>query len=63
MFSKASNASKFAFIQYVQQLQSEGIKLIDCQMETEYLGSLGASFISRAFFLTELQRLIPEGKY
>ena len=63
MFSKQSNASKFAFIQYVQQLQSEGIELIDCQMETEYLGSLGASFISRTFFLTELQRLIPEGKY
>jgi leucyl/phenylalanyl-tRNA--protein transferase len=60
MFSKQSNASKFAFIQYVQLLQSEGIELIDCQMETEYLGSLGASFITRDFFMTELKRLIPE---
>jgi leucyl/phenylalanyl-tRNA--protein transferase len=59
MFSKQSNASKFAFTQYVQQLQSEGIELIDCQMETEYLGSLGASFITRDFFMTELKRLIP----
>jgi leucyl/phenylalanyl-tRNA--protein transferase len=60
MFSKQSNASKFAFIQYVQLLKSEGIELIDCQMETEYLGSLGASFITRDFFMTELKRLIPE---
>jgi leucyl/phenylalanyl-tRNA--protein transferase len=60
MFSKQSNASKFAFTQYVQQLQSEGIELIDCQMETEYLGSLGASFITRDFFMKELKRLIPE---
>jgi leucyl/phenylalanyl-tRNA--protein transferase len=60
MFSKQSNASKFAFTQYVQQLQNEGIELIDCQMETEYLGSLGASFITRDFFMTELKRLIPE---
>jgi leucyl/phenylalanyl-tRNA--protein transferase len=60
MFSKQSNASKFAFIQYVQLLKSEGIELIDCQMETEYLESLGASFITRDFFMTELKRLIPE---
>lgn len=60
MFSKQSNASKFAFTQYVQQLQSEGIELIDCQMETEYLGSLGASFITRDYFMSELKRLIPE---
>ena len=59
MFSKQSNASKFAFIQYVQQLQSEGIELIDCQMETEYLASLGASFITRDYFMKELERLIP----
>lgn len=59
MFSKQSNASKFAFIQYVQQLQNEGIELIDCQMETEYLASLGASFITRDFFMKELERLIP----
>lgn len=59
MFSKQSNASKFAFIQYVQQLQSEGIELIDCQMETEYLASLGASFITRDFFMKELEKLIP----
>jgi len=58
MFSKQSNASKFAFIQYVQQLQSEGIELIDCQMGTEYLASLGASFITRDFFMKELERLI-----
>jgi leucyl/phenylalanyl-tRNA--protein transferase len=37
MFSKASNASKFAFISYVEQLKIEGVKLIDCQVYTEHL--------------------------
>lgn len=34
MFSIVSNASKFAFIKFVQQLWEEGIKLIDCQLRT-----------------------------
>jgi len=51
MFSKASNASKYAFIKYVQQLTKEGIELIDCQVYTEYLESLGARMIQRKEFL------------
>jgi leucyl/phenylalanyl-tRNA--protein transferase len=51
MFSKVSNASKFAFIQYVQFLQSQGIVLIDCQMPTEHLQSLGAIMIERNEFI------------
>ena len=51
MFSKVSNASKFAFIQYVQLLQSEGIQLIDCQMPTDHLQSLGAIMIQRTSFI------------
>src|ERR1043166_1909638 len=35
MFSKVSNASRFAFINYAGQLKQEGIKLIDCQVYTE----------------------------
>ena len=45
MFSKVSNASRFAFIKYVQQLKEEGIELIDCQVYTEYLESFGARMI------------------
>ena len=57
MFSKASNASKYAFIKYVQQLTEEGIELIDCQVYTEYLESLGARMIDRKDFIKLLQTL------
>lgn len=50
MFSNMTNASKFAFIKFVQQLQSEDVKLIDCQMRTEHLVSLGAMLIPRKEF-------------
>jgi leucyl/phenylalanyl-tRNA--protein transferase len=51
MFSTVSNASKYAFIRYVQQLQLEGVELIDCQVYTEHLESLGARMIPRAEFI------------
>jgi leucyl/phenylalanyl-tRNA--protein transferase len=51
MFSKVSNASKYAFISYVQQLQKEGVVVIDCQVYTPHLKSLGARMISRTSFL------------
>lgn len=51
MFSKVSNASKYAFISYVQQLQREGVVLIDCQVYTPHLESLGARMIDRDVFL------------
>jgi leucyl/phenylalanyl-tRNA---protein transferase len=59
MFSKTSNASKYAFIRYVQQLREEGVELIDCQVYTEHLESLGAGMIPRADFIVRLQTLIP----
>ena len=51
MFSVNSNASKFAFINYVQYLQAENIRLIDCQLHTKHLESLGARMIKRELFL------------
>ncbi|MEJ7586123.1 MAG: leucyl/phenylalanyl-tRNA--protein transferase [Ferruginibacter sp.] len=54
MFSKASNASKFAFIKYVRQLQKEGVTLIDCQVYTPHLESLGARMIHRKNFMALL---------
>ncbi len=48
MFSKVSNASKVAFIHLVQ---SNKYKLIDCQVYTSHLASLGAREIDRAHFL------------
>lgn len=55
MFSNESNASKYAFIRYVHQLQKEGVELIDCQVYTKHLESLGAGMISRDEFLERLQ--------
>ena len=51
MFSKVSNASKFAFIKLVQKLEKENYKLIDCQVYNNHLASLGADEIPRETFL------------
>jgi leucyl/phenylalanyl-tRNA--protein transferase len=58
MFTKQSNASKFAFIKYVQYLQKQGVELIDCQVYTNHLQSLGARMIERDYFLKLLGKLI-----
>jgi len=55
MFSHQSNASKYAFISLVQQLKSEGVELIDCQVYTAHLESLGARMIPRKEFLKKIQ--------
>jgi leucyl/phenylalanyl-tRNA---protein transferase len=55
MFSHVSNASKYAFIKLVQHLQQLGIVLIDCQMQTNHLESLGAAFIPRSEFIEYLK--------
>lgn len=59
MFSQYSNASRFAFIKYVEQLKTEGIELIDCQVYTKYLESFGAIMIDRGDFVNMLATLIP----
>ncbi len=58
MFSTTSNASRFAFIKYVEQLKNERIELIDCQVYTEYLESLGARMITGAEFDNLLKKYI-----
>ncbi|MEO6539493.1 MAG: leucyl/phenylalanyl-tRNA--protein transferase [Ferruginibacter sp.] len=50
MFSLKTNASKFAFINYVHCLQKENVQLIDCQLHTRHLESLGARMIPRELF-------------
>ena len=50
MFSKESNASKFAFVNFVRHLQKQNIKLIDCQIYTAHLESLGAKMMDRKLF-------------
>ena len=58
MFSRASNASKYAFIQYVEILKSQGVGLIDCQVYTTHLESLGAGMIPRIRFLGLVKSLL-----
>lgn len=55
MFSRESNASKYAFIKYVQQLKQDGVCLVDCQVHTTHLESLGAKMISRKEFMKLLE--------
>ena len=57
MFTKVSNASKYGFITFVRKLKIEGVKLIDCQVYTQHLESLGAEEIPREEFLEYLSDL------
>ena len=59
MFSLVSNASKFAFIKYMQQLQAENVQLIDCQLYTRHLETMGARMIRRTDFTKMLAENIP----
>ena len=54
MFARATDASKVAFVHLVHQLQAWGFTLIDCQVTTAHLASLGAKEISRVDFLRDL---------
>ena len=60
MFSKETNTSKLALVYLVRQLHQWDFELIDCQITTEHLVSLGATEISRAQFRTKLQKLIDD---
>lgn len=60
MFSKVPNASKAAFITAVLEMQKDGTELIDCQVHTPHLESLGASMMSRSSFLELLEKLIDK---
>jgi leucyl/phenylalanyl-tRNA--protein transferase len=50
MFSRADNASKVGFATLVEHLRKAGFALIDCQMPTDHLHSLGARAIPRTEF-------------
>ena len=60
MFSLASNASKIALAHLAKQLQrwQPDTGMIDCQMHTQHLASLGARQISRNEFSARLKQLI-----
>ncbi len=51
MFHKVSDASKVALVHLVEHLNLKNYKLIDCQVHTKHLESLGACLIPRDEFL------------
>lgn len=58
MFHHVTDASKIAFAHMVNYLKERHVEMIDCQMNTKHLESLGAQEISRENFMNELSRLI-----
>jgi len=56
MFARHSDASKVAFVRLVEHLQQWGYVLIDCQVASEHLRSLGATSIPRRDFIATLNR-------
>ncbi|MFI5401395.1 MAG: leucyl/phenylalanyl-tRNA--protein transferase [Planctomycetota bacterium] len=54
MFHRETDASKVAFVRLVRQLATWGFRLVDCQLETPHLESLGAKAVPRRRFLAEL---------
>ena len=58
MFTRAPDASKIAFVHLVRQLERWNFGMIDCQVHTGHLASLGARAIARADFVRKLQELV-----
>ncbi len=58
MFSRRPDASKLALVHLCRQLEAWGFGLIDCQMETAHLASMGARPIPRSEFIREMKRLL-----
>ena len=58
MFARETDASKVALVALVSKLREWGFVLIDCQIPSAHLTSLGAEEIPRSAFLTELGRAL-----
>lgn len=56
MFSREADASKIALVALARAMAREGGRLIDCQMHTAHLASLGARDIARAEFIGYLEK-------
>jgi len=56
MFSARANASKIALLGLTQQMRANGLEIIDCQVVSQHLMTLGATVIARAEFTRILDR-------
>ena len=55
MFSRVTDASKIALVYLVQELKARNFRLIDCQIFSKHLKSLGAKSVPRNFFISALK--------
>jgi leucyl/phenylalanyl-tRNA---protein transferase len=60
MFTKVSNASKVALVRLVERLKRQGFIMIDCQVHTDHLASMGAREIPRQEFIKRLREAVME---
>ncbi|MCA8864125.1 MULTISPECIES: leucyl/phenylalanyl-tRNA--protein transferase [unclassified Halomonas] len=60
MFSRAPDASKVALAHLARAMRENGGKLIDCQMHTPHLASLGAITVAREAFINYLKNWLPD---
>ena len=67
MFSLATDASKVALVGLVEELCARGFPIVDCQMNTSHLATLGAREITRSDFLHAVSALVnyaePPGRW
>jgi leucyl/phenylalanyl-tRNA--protein transferase len=61
MFSHATDASKIALAHLCRFLTARGFGIIDCQMETAHLSSLGAYLLPRDDYCTRIARFAASG--
>ena len=58
MFTRVRDASKMAMVHLVRRIDRQGYGMIDCQMHTRHLASLGARTIARSIFSLRLRELV-----
>ena len=62
MFHTVSNASKVCLVYLTDLCRKAGVRLIDCQVYTQHLESMGAEEITREQYLETLKNLISSPK-
>jgi leucyl/phenylalanyl-tRNA--protein transferase len=62
MFTRATDASKVAFVSFVRDLARHGYHFIDCQVYSDHLARFGAREIARSDFLLALDRAMAAGE-
>ena len=60
MFARRSDASKVAFVAMLAQFDAWQMPLVDCQVPTSHLASLGAREIPRAEFMSHVRSLVRQ---